>query len=293
MVAAAQCRELLSRRGYSPKVVRLVRRFFNGRVAPSRAQSSISASGAPTSIGGALRCSGSWGVTSFAASGGRCSAASRSSLRAVTSSPAGASWIASVRSGLRRWYRRPRGFLFPPEHQAQFAAGIPDTPAGDHRAGRPQPAFRRDRGGHGGGGTFLAAPAAPRRRRSARVPYHLGRLRRCPMAPALANGVASAPSTRAGWCEGREILNRHPAIGLAIGVIREGCLEFFRGHGVADVESARRSRGDRVSHRLCHQALHRGGGHAAVGARARRSRRPGERDLGAYRLRPAVPGSAR
>lgn len=34
-----------------------------------------------------------------------------------------------------------------------------------------------------------------------------------------------------------EILNRHPAVGLAVGVVRNGSLEFFYGHGVADVES--------------------------------------------------------
>jgi CubicO group peptidase (beta-lactamase class C family) len=34
-----------------------------------------------------------------------------------------------------------------------------------------------------------------------------------------------------------EILNRHPAVGLAVGVIRDGRLEFFHGHGVADIAS--------------------------------------------------------
>ena len=34
-----------------------------------------------------------------------------------------------------------------------------------------------------------------------------------------------------------EILNRRPAIGLAVGVVRNGSLEFFHGHGVADLES--------------------------------------------------------
>ena len=32
-----------------------------------------------------------------------------------------------------------------------------------------------------------------------------------------------------------EILNRHPAVGLAVGVVRNGSLEFFSGHGVADI----------------------------------------------------------
>ena len=34
-----------------------------------------------------------------------------------------------------------------------------------------------------------------------------------------------------------EILNRRPAVGLAVGVVRDGSLEFFHGHGVADVRS--------------------------------------------------------
>jgi CubicO group peptidase (beta-lactamase class C family) len=35
----------------------------------------------------------------------------------------------------------------------------------------------------------------------------------------------------------REILNRHPAVGLAVGVVRDGSLEFFSGHGLADLAS--------------------------------------------------------
>jgi CubicO group peptidase (beta-lactamase class C family) len=35
----------------------------------------------------------------------------------------------------------------------------------------------------------------------------------------------------------KEILNRHPAVGLAVGVIRDGSLAFFCGHGVADIAS--------------------------------------------------------
>jgi CubicO group peptidase (beta-lactamase class C family) len=34
-----------------------------------------------------------------------------------------------------------------------------------------------------------------------------------------------------------EVLNRHPAVGLAVGVVRDGRLDFFHGHGVADVAS--------------------------------------------------------
>jgi CubicO group peptidase (beta-lactamase class C family) len=34
-----------------------------------------------------------------------------------------------------------------------------------------------------------------------------------------------------------EILLRRPAVGLAVGMVIDGCLEFFRGHGLADVAS--------------------------------------------------------
>jgi CubicO group peptidase (beta-lactamase class C family) len=34
------------------------------------------------------------------------------------------------------------------------------------------------------------------------------------------------------------ILNRHPAVGLAVGVVRDGRLQFFHGHGVADIASS-------------------------------------------------------
>jgi CubicO group peptidase (beta-lactamase class C family) len=34
-----------------------------------------------------------------------------------------------------------------------------------------------------------------------------------------------------------EILNRHPAVGLAVGVVHGGSLEFFNGRGVADIAS--------------------------------------------------------
>jgi CubicO group peptidase (beta-lactamase class C family) len=34
-----------------------------------------------------------------------------------------------------------------------------------------------------------------------------------------------------------EILNRHAAVGLAVGVVRNGSLEFFYGHGAADIAS--------------------------------------------------------
>src|SRR5580765_2519490 len=33
------------------------------------------------------------------------------------------------------------------------------------------------------------------------------------------------------------ILNRHPTVGLAMGVVRNGSLEFFYGHGLANIRS--------------------------------------------------------
>src|SRR4029453_19440442 len=35
----------------------------------------------------------------------------------------------------------------------------------------------------------------------------------------------------------REIANRGPAVGLAVGVVRNGDLEFFSGHGLANIAS--------------------------------------------------------
>jgi hypothetical protein len=37
-----------------------------------------------------------------------------------------------------------------------------------------------------------------------------------------------------------EILNRWPAVGLAVGVVRDGALEFFSARGAADIESGPR-----------------------------------------------------
>lgn len=43
-----------------------------------------------------------------------------------------------------------------------------------------------------------------------------------------------------------EILNRHPAVGLAVGVVRDGSLVFFHGHGVADISQKTRITEDTV-----------------------------------------------
>jgi CubicO group peptidase (beta-lactamase class C family) len=49
-----------------------------------------------------------------------------------------------------------------------------------------------------------------------------------------ASGVVDAFEMKA---KVNEILNRWPAVGLAVGVVRNGSLEFFYGHGLADIES--------------------------------------------------------
>jgi hypothetical protein len=51
----------------------------------------------------------------------------------------------------------------------------------------------------------------------------------------------SGPRITGSWGSGElkmkakvtEVLNRHPAVGQAMGVVRNGSLEFFHGHGAA------------------------------------------------------------
>jgi len=118
--------ELLARRRYSPKIVRLVRRFFNGRIAPDRAQSSMFRFGSAYFHRRGLPFlwimardlfHGEW----------------RSVFRGEPLVFAGRhlfpGWSVMNRLGE---IRAPTlviagrdDFLFPPEHQAQLAAGIP------------------------------------------------------------------------------------------------------------------------------------------------------------------------
>ena len=51
---------------------------------------------------------------------------------------------------------------------------------------------------------------------------------------ALPLAVRTRPELRAS-IDG--ILNRHPAVGLAVGIVRDGSLELFDGHGFADIAS--------------------------------------------------------
>jgi CubicO group peptidase (beta-lactamase class C family) len=44
----------------------------------------------------------------------------------------------------------------------------------------------------------------------------------------------------------KEILNRRPAVGLGLGVVQEGRLEYFSGHGLADIPSRRQITQDTV-----------------------------------------------
>jgi CubicO group peptidase (beta-lactamase class C family) len=46
------------------------------------------------------------------------------------------------------------------------------------------------------------------------------------------------------WVDG--VLNRHPAVGLAVGIVRDGSLDFFHGHGLADIASSTRITEDTV-----------------------------------------------
>ncbi len=50
----------------------------------------------------------------------------------------------------------------------------------------------------------------------------------------LASGVVDEPELKA---RVNEILNRWPTVGLALGVVRDGRLAFFQGHGLADIAS--------------------------------------------------------
>lgn len=50
----------------------------------------------------------------------------------------------------------------------------------------------------------------------------------------LASGVVDQREMKA---RVNEILNRWPTVGLAVGVVRNGSLEFFQGHGLADIAS--------------------------------------------------------
>jgi CubicO group peptidase (beta-lactamase class C family) len=50
----------------------------------------------------------------------------------------------------------------------------------------------------------------------------------------LASGVVDEFEMKA---RVNEILNRWPTVGLAVGVVRNGCLEFFYGHGLANIAS--------------------------------------------------------
>jgi CubicO group peptidase (beta-lactamase class C family) len=51
------------------------------------------------------------------------------------------------------------------------------------------------------------------------------------------------PGLRA-WVDA--VLNRHPAVGLAVGVVRDGSLDFFHGRGLADIASSTRITKDTV-----------------------------------------------
>jgi len=118
--------ELLARRGYSPKIVRLVRRFFNGRIAPDRAQSSMLRFGPAYFHRRGL--SFLW-VMSRDLFHGEWRSVFRGEPLAFAGRHLFPGWSVMNRLGE---IRAPTlviagrdDFLFPPEHQAQLAAGIP------------------------------------------------------------------------------------------------------------------------------------------------------------------------
>ena len=120
--------ELLSRRGYSPKIVRLVRRFFNGHVAPSRAQSSMLRFGSAYFHRRGLSLL--W-VMARDLLHGEWRTVFRGEPLVFAGRHLFPGWSVMDRlSEIRARTLVIAGrddFLFPPEHQAQIAAGIPDA----------------------------------------------------------------------------------------------------------------------------------------------------------------------
>ena len=120
--------ELLARRGYSPKVVRLVRRFFNGRVAANRAQSSMFRFGGAYFHRKGLPLM--W-VMARDMIHGEWRTVFRGEPLVFAGRHLYPGWNVMNRLGE---IRAPTliiagrdDFLFPAEHQAQLAAGIPDA----------------------------------------------------------------------------------------------------------------------------------------------------------------------
>lgn len=61
---------------------------------------------------------------------------------------------------------------------------------------------------------------------------------------AVADGRISQTVALDEWV--RRLANRHPAVGLAVGIVRGGDMESFHGHGLADIESGTRITADTV-----------------------------------------------
>ncbi len=120
--------ELLSRRGYSPKIVRLVRRFFNGHVAPSRAQSSMLRFGSAYFHRRGLSLL--W-IMARDLLHGEWRTVFRGEPLVFAGRHLFPGWSVMDRlSEIRARTLVIAGrddFIFPPEHQAQIAAGIPDA----------------------------------------------------------------------------------------------------------------------------------------------------------------------
>ena len=168
-------RSLLAERGYSPKKVELVRRWFNGEFAPHEMLPILMRIGPPYSHHPSLRLAlrdlirGEW----------------RSKLRPEALIFAGRhlakGWTVMDRLGeieVPTLVMAGRDdFVFPPEHQPELAARHPQRPPPDNRTCWPQPALGAARRGDGGGqGLHLRSGAAVPRsgsRRHLRTTDHL------------------------------------------------------------------------------------------------------------------------
>ena len=140
--------DLLAQRGYSPKKVELVRRWFNGQIAPARCSRSSCGSAARTPTTPAC------GLTVRDLVRGQWHSKMRPEALIFAGRHLLKGWTVMDRLGeitVPTLVMAGRDdFVFPPEHQLELAdAHSPRAPA-DHRARWAQPALRADRRGHGG-----------------------------------------------------------------------------------------------------------------------------------------------
>ena len=117
--------DLLAKRGYSLETVKLARRWFNGEVEPSRFLPTLLRLGKAYDPYLSLR---QLLPPIVRAHGARSCGRRRSPSLAATSCRDGRSWTGSRESTAPTLVIAGRDdFVFPPEHQAQLAGGIPDA----------------------------------------------------------------------------------------------------------------------------------------------------------------------